>query len=98
MVRISENIRYLGVTLDSRLRFDSHLEKLVLRVEGVASLLGRIFSNVRRMQRHGNYTSGPCVCMEFLYGDRLWRKKVLGGVAQCGFIIINEVIMTLEFT
>ena len=36
--------------------------------------------------------------MEFLYGDRLWRKKVLGGVAQCGFIIINEVIMTLEFT
>ena len=45
-IRVKNDLKYLGVTLDGRLKFDTYFDHLSPKVEGIATLLGRLLSNV----------------------------------------------------
>ena len=45
-IHVQEELKYLGITLDGRLTFDKHFDRLIPKVEGVAASLGRLLPNV----------------------------------------------------
>ena len=45
-IRVGQNLKYLGITLDERLRFKTHLETLRVKITRNASYLGRILPNI----------------------------------------------------
>ncbi|XP_043511760.1 uncharacterized protein LOC122529567 [Frieseomelitta varia] len=45
-VRIKDTLKYLGITLDSRLNFGAYFKQLIPRVEGITMHLGRLLPNV----------------------------------------------------
>lgn len=45
-IRVQDELKYLGITIDGRLTFDKLFEHLIPKVEGVAASLGRILPNV----------------------------------------------------
>lgn len=69
---VRENIPYLGTIMDGRLRFDAHFDRLIPKVEGVASLLRRLLPNVGglviKMRRLYMQIIKSCVYMGPLYG------------------------------
>ena len=45
-VHVQEELKYLSITLDGRLTFDKHFDRLIPKVEGVAASLGRLLPNI----------------------------------------------------
>ena len=46
-IRVQETLKYLGITLDSRLAYGDHFSRLEKRTVQVANLLGRLLPNTK---------------------------------------------------
>lgn len=67
-------LRYLGLHIDSRWRFEEHFRLLVPRVEGVASLLGRLLPNLGGPSEKVRRLYVGVVRSMALYGSPVWAR------------------------
>ena len=75
-IRVGQNLKYLGITLDERLGFKTHLETLKVKIARNASYLGRILPNMigpryRVRKLHANVLNSMV-----MYGVPVWAKSI----------------------
>lgn len=68
-VRIGDRMRYLGIDLDSRWRFQRHFDRLVPRIQSVTILLSCIMPNLEGPEERVRRVSMGVVQATALYGS-----------------------------
>ena len=71
-VQVKEELKYLGLTLDGRLTFDKHFDRLIPKVEGVAASLGRLLPNIGGPNDRVRRLYAGIINSMMLYGSPCW--------------------------
>ncbi|KAK9296722.1 hypothetical protein QLX08_009336 [Tetragonisca angustula] len=77
-IRVGQNLKYLGITLDERLGFKTHLETLRVKIARNASYFGRILPNMigpgyRIRKLHANVLNSMVMYIPDM--DQIYNKK-----------------------
>ena len=82
-IRIGEHIiqsqptlKYLGVMVDQRLKFKSHLENLATKASGVATLLARMLPNIGGPRQSRRLLISRVVSSILLYAAPVWASSL----------------------
>lgn len=68
----TSTIKYLGVTLDSRLSFEPHFQRLELKLTGAARALSRLMPNLRGPNERKRKLFLNVIASMALYGAPIW--------------------------
>ncbi|KMQ89134.1 reverse transcriptase [Lasius niger] len=82
-------MKYLGLTLDSRWRFDKHFDRLASRVEGVAAALGRLLPNLGGPEDGVRRRYAEVVQAVALYEAPVWVSDLVA--SRRGAMILRRV-------
>ena len=75
-------MKYLGVVLDERLTFKTHLEQLMIKIERNASYLGKILPNIHEPGHRVRKLYEEVLNSMTIYGVPVWANKERGGRAN----------------
>ena len=75
-VQVKEELKYLGLTLDGRLTFDKHFDRLTPKVEGVAASLGRLLPNIGGPNDRVRRLYAGIINSMMLYGSPCWSLYI----------------------
>lgn len=70
------SLRYLGIQIDARLRFDEHLENISEKAGGVANSLSRIMPNVGGPRQQRRKLLMSVVSSVLLYAAPIWAQAM----------------------
>lgn len=73
---MQEELKYLGLTLDGRLTFDKHFDRLIPKLEGVAASLGRLLSNIGGPNDRVRRLYTGVINSMILYGSPCWSQPL----------------------
>ena len=73
-IPVKESMRYLGITLDSRLNFEAHLRNLSPKIEGVVAHLSRLLPNVGGPEIRTRRLYSSVIRSMILYGASVWSS------------------------
>lgn len=71
-VELSQSIRYLGVQMDSKLRYTEHVTKAAAKAAGTATALSRIMANIGGPRQQKRLLLNTVIHSVLLYGAPVW--------------------------
>lgn len=74
-IPVGQQLKYLGVVLDSRLKYEAHFSQLMPRVERVTQNLGRLMPNVRGPKEKTRHLYAAVANSMTLYGAPVWAMS-----------------------
>ncbi|XP_072931492.1 uncharacterized protein [Epargyreus clarus] len=78
VIQVGRCMRYLGLVLDSRWRFDEHFDRLVPRIHKVAGALHKLLPNLRGPREEVHRLYAGVVRSVALYGAPVWSYRLSG--------------------
>lgn len=71
-IRSWSSLKYLGVIIDDRLRFNGHLQYASSKAAKVATALARIMPNIGGPRQHRRKLLSSVIALILLYGAPIW--------------------------
>lgn len=75
-VEISDSVRYLGVQMDSKLRYVEHVTKAAAKAAGTVTALSRIMANIGGPRQQKRLLLNTVVHSVLLYGAPVWADAL----------------------
>lgn len=77
LIRTSGAIKYLGIFLDSRLRFDRHFEYIETKAARISGMLGRLMPNLHGPSEAKRQLYANAIHAVLLYGAPVWSDALM---------------------
>lgn len=75
-MKVGNTLKYLGLTLDHRWRFEAHFYKITPKVDKAAIALGRLLPNLKRPDGSVRRLYTWVMLAIMLYGAPIWAESI----------------------